>query len=444
MFNSADLKPNFNFVECPLTPAQKTNFDALKTIIMRDHPFFSFILLERLKLVFTKSVPTAATDGVRFILMNPDYISKLPMKQQVFAFVHEIAHCIWEHLPRQAQYRLVQAIHGVRIIDDLANIAQDARINFDLVRSGVGEINKNWVYDKDVQPDETWETIYARYFKQLPPPPPGGGQGPGGSGAQGQSPQNPQAGQNQTLPWHGQSMDVHLPPPTDPATGQPVEPDQQGMKETVLQAWGFAKNQGKEPAGFQRWIDELLDPQVPWEDHLLFVMAKAIGGEESSYRRLHRRKLGTAYKGFQMIYPGKIGHAAGGVVFACDTSGSMGEKELETGASEAVAVLDEHKPAWFKTIWCDAAVGRIDEDIETGEDFLAVIKEQGVPGGGGTDFRPVFDAIDEMNETPSLLVFFTDGHGTFPDEAPSYPVLWVLTTDVEPPFGDSVKVEVRS
>jgi predicted metal-dependent peptidase len=63
-------------------------------------------------------------------------------------------------------------------------------------------------------------------------------------------------------------------------------------------------------------------------------------------------------------------------------------------------------------------------------------------GGGGTSFVPVFKKVEELGITPALLIYFTDGYGTFPDEPPPYPVIWVMTEDVTPPFGEVVKVEM--
>ena len=49
-------------------------------------------------------------------------------------------------------------------------------------------------------------------------------------------------------------------------------------------------------------------------------------------------------------------------------------------------------------------------------------------GGGGTDFRPVFNYIGKHGELlPSLLIYLTDGFGDYPERAPEYPVLWLLT-----------------
>lgn len=35
-------------------------------------------------------------------------------------------------------------------------------------------------------------------------------------------------------------------------------------------------------------------------------------------------------------------------------------------------------------------------------------------GGGGTDYRPVFDYIDANFPMASMLLYFTDGDGIFP------------------------------
>lgn len=44
------------------------------------------------------------------------------------------------------------------------------------------------------------------------------------------------------------------------------------------------------------------------------------------------------------------------------------------------------------------------------------------------DFRPVFRYIDDYPELdPNLLICFTDGCSDYPDRAPAYPVMWLIT-----------------
>jgi len=62
-------------------------------------------------------------------------------------------------------------------------------------------------------------------------------------------------------------------------------------------------------------------------------------------------------------------------------------------------------------------------------------------GRGGTDFNPVFEWIAEkvipIEGFPDLLAYLTDGEGLFPNQAPVYPVVWLLPRRavVKPPFG---------
>ena len=50
-------------------------------------------------------------------------------------------------------------------------------------------------------------------------------------------------------------------------------------------------------------------------------------------------------------------------------------------------------------------------------------------GGGGTGFRPFFEAV-ERNHNPhqnGVCVYLTDGFGDFPAQPPTLSVLWVVT-----------------
>ncbi len=66
------------------------------------------------------------------------------------------------------------------------------------------------------------------------------------------------------------------------------------------------------------------------------------------------------------------------------------------------------------------------------------------PGQGGTDFRPVFEWLEQRGEEVDALLYFTDGKGDYPTRAPMVPVLWVLAGEgsrgVMPPFGEVVRI----
>ena len=69
--------------------------------------------------------------------------------------------------------------------------------------------------------------------------------------------------------------------------------------------------------------------------------------------------------------------------------------------------------------------------ITSEEEFDEYIKTMKIHGLGGTDFRPVFDFVDELirgEEFTNLkgLIYFTDGYGVFPDHKPDYESAFVF------------------
>jgi predicted metal-dependent peptidase len=61
-------------------------------------------------------------------------------------------------------------------------------------------------------------------------------------------------------------------------------------------------------------------------------------------------------------------------------------------------------------------------------------------GGGGTSFVPVFDWIVRHGQQPDTLLYFTDADGEFPQEAPNYPVLWLVKGKAPVPFGRRIQL----
>ena len=62
------------------------------------------------------------------------------------------------------------------------------------------------------------------------------------------------------------------------------------------------------------------------------------------------------------------------------------------------------------------------------------MKEYTVTGFGSTDFRPVFDYVDNMLDMGSFselkgLIYFTDGYGIYPEKKKDYDVAFVFLSD---------------
>ena len=124
----------------------------------------------------------------------------------------------------------------------------------------------------------------------------------------------------------------------------------------------------------------------------------------------------------------------GDIVIAVDTSGSIGNKELEQFAGETNAIASEAQPESIRVIYCDAALQGVEEFGPSDPIQLSP------RGGGGTDFVPPFRWVEENGIEPKCLVYLTDlCCDSFP-EAPDYPVLWVTESGRAAPFGETVRI----
>jgi len=123
-------------------------------------------------------------------------------------------------------------------------------------------------------------------------------------------------------------------------------------------------------------------------------------------------------------------------VIAVDTSGSIGTEELEQFAGEITAISDEAQPEIIHVVYCDAAV-QSSQQFEPSEPITLEPK-----GGGGTDFRPVFEWVELHGLRPACLIYLTDlCCSSYPQE-PDYPVLWATDSCSVAPFGDTIRITV--
>jgi predicted metal-dependent peptidase len=85
-------------------------------------------------------------------------------------------------------------------------------------------------------------------------------------------------------------------------------------------------------------------------------------------------------------------------------------------------------------LYFDAEVHRVDTYVAGEMLHLEPV------GGGGTDFGPCFDWLNEHGIRPQTMVFLTDLYGAFPESAPDYPVIWASTGGRQAPFGSVVPI----
>lgn len=204
---------------------------------------------------------------------------------------------------------------------------------------------------------------------------------------------------------------------------------EQKIKHLVQRAAKTAKRVGTLPGEVECLIRELERPRLQWREHLAHWLQER-SRDDYSWRLPNRRFLASG-----LYMPALDVPAMGGLVFAIDTSGSIDQSTLDEAADEATALVDQLSPSQIHVLHADCKVQSA-QAFDRGDElrFRAL-------GGGGTDFRPVFEWTEQHGEPIAGLVYFTDGLGRFPDHPPDCPVFWVIKGAVVPPFGEHVRVD---
>ena len=178
-----------------------------------------------------------------------------------------------------------------------------------------------------------------------------------------------------------------------------------------------------------RIVGFLLQPKLPWRN-LLAQHLSATARTDYSYARPSSRR------GDPAVFPGLRSEEVD-LVVAVDTSGSIRETEIDEFFSEINAIKGQIR-ARIALLCCDAEIAA-DTPVyfEPWDDFDF---EPRVTGGGGTDFRPVFEWIDRQDIRPDSLVYFTDACGEFPRHEPAFPTLWLVKGGQDVPFGARIQL----
>lgn len=124
-------------------------------------------------------------------------------------------------------------------------------------------------------------------------------------------------------------------------------------------------------------------------------------------------------------------------VIAIDTSASCRGPLVQAFLKKTYSILKQSESFFHKVnvhiIQCDMEV-QSDMKITCDEDFDVFLASGKLRGFGSTDFRPVFDYVDEqiaMGEFENLkgLIYFTDGYGIYPDRMPAYDTIFVFLNE---------------
>lgn len=179
---------------------------------------------------------------------------------------------------------------------------------------------------------------------------------------------------------------------------------QRAVAEGIRKAIG--ENPGSVPAGWARWAQEVLAPQVDWRRELGALVRRAVasvaGAVDYSYRRPSRR----APRDSRVILP-SLHRPVPEVAVVCDTSGSMSDELLARSLGEVEGILASvGARRSMRVLACDAAVHSVQRIARASDLVLA--------GGGGTDMAAGIRAALELRPRPGVVVVLTDGFTPWP------------------------------
>jgi len=164
--------------------------------------------------------------------------------------------------------------------------------------------------------------------------------------------------------------------------------------------------------------------------------AKGTDEEEEVTRRFkHLRRVPN--------FPGTKHNNKYTMVYAVDTSGSMGCDELQRGLAELQHVQKSDSDVNVCVLYSDT---RVCTEYWVGPSSEI---DPSMTGRGGTDFDPVFRRVEELlrmpDKAPDILIYCTDGYAPPPSIRLPIPVVWLLTPRGRPVTRDAghITIEMR-
>lgn len=378
-----------------------------KIDLMLTNPFWGS-LITRLELRDWDG-DTFATDGKYLLVPDIKYYKEWNFREVVGVLAHETFHCAAGHIFR------------MRNKDQMKwNIAADFASNGILTSNGF-QLPKGSLLDKN------FEGMPAEKIYNLLPDPV---KIPIGFSM---DLKEPQPGNSQESKKGKSSGKGKKDPTFTPADMKELE---QEWKEAVTSAARLAKGRGNMPAGLEEYIDEILFPKVPWQDILYRYLQVTKGNSDFTAYPFNRRHI------WREVYLPSMQGESIELVCAFDTSGSVSKADLTRYFSELRGICSIFGSYTIYFFLCDMAIHGDMQVITEDEDISNFVM-----GRGGTDFRPVFEAIEKEGLQDLPVVYFTDLDGAFPNHYVGDGVFWLVRKGQmsygrkEVPFGEIIEID---
>lgn len=411
-------------------PARKTlallprgqRVPAARAVVRELRPYLT-VGVESLGFQEAPGLGTVAVTKHSQLLVDLDAVACETPLELATGLIHEYMHIYLDH---SARFQVLVRSGAAQESDGaLWNKAADGEINDGLIDSGLpstfGPNSLVTPQSFGCAPNLTAE-IYFAHLKANPPPAqskPCCGSGWCGSGAG-----NPVEGE------------PGAPAPAQSTMSAPSAGEVRAQVDSAVQQYAKANGWGSVPASIRRAVEARATPAVvSWQSKLAKFARVAVHGvigvDDYSADMRSRRQP----KGCPFVLPEMVQLQAQ-VALAIDTSGSMGEDALLAIVTEAESILRAVPQSRVSAVVFDAevqAVARVRSARELRGKLI---------GGGGTDFRVAFAALQKLKPRPDVVVFCTDGYGPYPEAPPPFPVVWLIVPGgrVSVPWGAQVEL----
>lgn len=387
-------------------------------------PFFAALALFA-RMERRDSIPTAATDG-RDIFWNPDFLRSLTLAEVGGVLLHEVLHAALLHVVRRGK-------REPRLWNIAADIVVNGMIAAEAERiRGSEQAGSMWhagpaatavialpegalrsVELEKFSVEEVYELIRGGTWT-LPEAWRDLLEGDGFAGTEGG-----RQAQRAQLEAHWRAAHAQA---------------------ATLQ---HGSGRGSLPAELTREISALEPSLLDWRSRLWRFLVRT----PTDFTGFDRRFIGRG------LYLEALEGESLRIHVGIDTSGSIGDRQLAQFLGEVRDILRAYPHVTCSLYYVDASAHgpyplSADTDVSA---FPRPI------GGGGTDFRPFFDAVNKdqtdgiggntyslLGGMETLCVYLTDGYGSFPDPTPDCETLWVvLPGGLELnafPFGETVRL----
>ena len=314
---------------------------------------------------FDKDTPmTAATDGVNFFY-NPEGIKDRTIPELVWLYAHEVSHVCWQHFMRMGDRN-----------QTLWNIATDYAINGILRINKIGKPFEKHLDDRKFD-GMAAEQIYDILYKEAP--------------------KLDLDALSKMLADKHMQMDKNE--DGSPKTEEQMRDLTNKIKEDIIKATQTMEA-GSIPVGFDRLIESIVSPQLPWQE-ILRDRIKSKIKTDFSFMRPNRRSGNMG----GIIFPSMIVEDEIDICIAMDMSGSIGDDVASEFMSEIYGIISEFK-SWTIKLWSfDTKVYNEKEYSSSADDDILSYKPK---GGGGTDFQCNWSYMKAASIEPKLFIMFTD------------------------------------